>query len=101
MFCVCAISHTGVFRKSAHPTVRPWAVILGGQLYGATIDCGAYARVDRFFLTWTDPEAIYEFDKNIASFYSCIKQSICPFVEYKVHEFLLSYSRACHFIESL
>ena len=29
--------HTGVFRRAAQSLVRPWALILGGRLYGASI----------------------------------------------------------------
>jgi len=30
-------AYTGVFRKADQSLVRPWALILGGRLYGANI----------------------------------------------------------------
>jgi len=36
-------SVTGVFRKASQSLVRPWALILGGRLYGANI-CVEYDR---------------------------------------------------------
>jgi len=32
-----ASAHTGVFRNAAQSLDRPWALILGGRLYGAMI----------------------------------------------------------------
>ena len=34
---IIGLIYTGVFRKSAQSLVRPWALILGGRLYGANI----------------------------------------------------------------
>jgi len=34
--------HTGVFQKTAQPLVWPWALILGGRLYGAKISVEYY-----------------------------------------------------------
>ena len=37
-----AFDNTGVFRKAAHSLVCPWALILGGRLYGAKISVEYY-----------------------------------------------------------
>ena len=48
-------SDTGVFRKAAQSLVRPWALILGGRLYGAKIS----VEYDLYLFPYTVRPTLY------------------------------------------
>jgi len=72
------LDHTGVFWKAAQSSVRPWALILGGHLYGAKISVEYYL----YLFPYTVRPTLYRVWKLFRYLCPCSRLYCAPNMDY-------------------